>query len=69
MKFEMVETLGLEQQDVKRSCEVLEVSRSGYYHWLNSPICNRDTEDERLLVKIKSHWEKSRETWACPSIS
>jgi transposase InsO family protein len=63
MKFKMVEELSLEQQDVARVCEVLLVSRSGYYEWLDRPQSDRRNEDERLWQKIKKHWETSRKTY------
>lgn len=64
----MVEELAFEQQDVGRSCDVLEVSRSGYYEWLKRPLSMRKTEDERIWQKIKIHWEKSRKIYGSPRI-
>jgi hypothetical protein len=34
-------------------CEVLEVSRSGYYAWQGRPASARDQEDDELVVAIK----------------
>lgn len=65
----MVEELAFEQQDVGRSCDVLKVSRSGYYEWLKRPLSVRKTEDERIWVKIKLHWKKSRKTYGSPRIT
>lgn len=64
----MVRELAIEQQDVKRCCQVLEVSRSGYYDWINRPVSNRKLENEKLAVKIKQHWEKSRRTYGLPRL-
>jgi hypothetical protein len=59
----MVEELAVELQDVSRSCQVLQISSSGYYAWLKRPLSVRRTEDERLWQKIKKHWEASRKTY------
>jgi len=56
----MVEELKSELQDVKHSCLILEISTSGFYAWLNRPLSQRKTEDERIWQKIKQHWQTSR---------
>src|SRR5712671_2228040 len=38
--------------DVRTMCRVLEVARSGYYAWLQEPVCQRALEDVRLLRLI-----------------
>lgn len=68
MKFKMVEECAAEQQDVSRSCKVLQVSTSGYYAWLVRPPSVREREDERLWQKIKKHWEASRKTYGRPRL-
>ena len=52
-----------EQFRVKRLCEVLEVSRSGYYEWCGRPESPRSCEDRRLGEQIKATHEKSRQTY------
>ena len=64
----MVEECAAEQQDVERSCKVLQVSASGYYAWLKRPPSVRKSEDERLWQKIKQHWEASRKTYGRPRL-
>jgi putative transposase len=59
----MVEELTFELFDVRRCCDVLEVSHSGFYAWLKRPMSKRKTEDERIWQKIKSHWDGSRKTY------
>ena len=39
--------------------EVLGVSRSGYYAWLQAPLSERAKEDQRLLGSIKQAWLES----------
>ena len=38
---------------VVRMCSVLQVSRSGYYHWVDRPESKRSREDRELLVHIR----------------
>lgn len=64
----MVEELAFERQDVNRCCRALEVSRSGYYDWLNRPVSNRKIENEKLASKLRLHWEESRRTYGLPRL-
>ncbi len=64
----MVEELALEQQDVKRACVVLKVSRSGYYDWLKRPISKQKIANEKLGEKVIHIWKKSRESYGLPRI-
>ncbi len=43
-------------------CRVLEVSRSGYYAWLNRPLSKHAREEGRLDVEIKAAHTRTRET-------
>ena len=46
---------------VARMCSVLQVSRSGYYHWVDRPESKRVREDRELLVHIRRvHLESRR---------
>ena len=46
---------------IAKMAYVFEVSRSGYYAWLNRIPCKHTEENERLLTKIKSiHKENKR---------
>lgn len=49
-------------------CRVLEVSRSGYYAWLERPPSKRDLEDAWLLERIETIHERSRGTYGSPRI-
>ena len=49
-------------------CEVLEVSRSGYYDWRNREPSKRDKENEELLEEIEQIHEDSRKTYGSPRI-
>ena len=44
-------------------CRVFDVSRSGFYAWLERPLSERAREDERLKVAIKAAHMQYRETY------
>lgn len=44
------------------------VSPSGYYAWRQRPVSERAREDTRLLQKIRSAHQASRETYGSPRI-
>ena len=54
---------------VSLCCEVLEVSRGGYYAWISRPISERRTEDLVLLSRIKAIHEKSKQTYGSPRMA
>jgi transposase InsO family protein len=43
-------------------CEILKVSRSGYYKWLHRELSKRVQEEGRLEVEIKAAHRRTRET-------
>jgi putative transposase len=49
-------------------CEVLEVSRSGYYAWLRRPPATRTQENQQLKEQIKQIHQKSRNSYGAPRI-
>lgn len=52
------------QFPVKQLCEVISVSRSGFYAWLDRPPSQRSQEDERLRVAIRAAHIKTRRTYS-----
>ena len=44
-------------------CHALDVSRSGYYAWLNRKPSKRSQEEERIAVEIKAAHKRTRETY------
>jgi putative transposase len=44
-------------------CEMLSVSRAGFYAWRKRPESQRQRENKRLRVLIKASFEKSRKTY------
>ena len=51
------------QFPIKVMCRVLDVSRSGYYIWLNRKPSARAQYDERLKVAIRAAHKRTRETY------
>lgn len=65
----MVCELNAEEVAVSQACEVLDVSRSGYYAWLDRPLSNRDKENLELIERIRSIHEESDGTYGSPRIT
>lgn len=49
-------------------CQVLKVSRSGYYQWIKYPDSQRKIEDRDLKQKIVEIYSNSRRTYGSPRI-
>jgi len=49
-------------------CQVLKVSRSGYYQWIKYPESQRKIEDMDLKQKIVIIYHNSRRTYGSPRI-
>lgn len=54
---------------VEKMCQVLEVSRSGYYAWIKRPKSNRKKLNEELVERIKKIFNQSRQTYGSPRIT
>ena len=65
----MICELDTEEVAVSLACEVLEVSRSGYYDWIDRPISNRDKENQELVGRIRSIHNESNGTYGSPRIT
>lgn len=49
-------------------CEVLQVSRSGYYAWKGRPASARAASDEELVVEIKAAHKAGRGNYGSPRV-
>ena len=67
MKYAFVKT-HRKEHTIYRLCEVLEVSSSGYYDWLERPESNRSRENQRLKGKIVHFHQASRKIYGSPRI-
>jgi len=54
---------------VVKMAEVLDVSKSGFYAYLNRPKSNREIENELLLEKIKEIYKRSHGIYGYPRIT
>jgi putative transposase len=69
VKFEMVLKLQSEKMTVNICCEVLEVSRSGFYAWRGRPEAARTQENRTLVEKMREIHEESRGTYGAPRLT
>jgi len=53
---------------VTKMCQVLKVSRSGYYQWIKYSKSTRKIEDMNLIQKINTICHNSRRTYGSPRI-
>jgi transposase InsO family protein len=49
-------------------CNTLEVSRSGFYAWIQRPESKRAVEDRRLSVLVQASFEESRKVYGSPRV-
>lgn len=57
-----------EAHKITRLIDLLDVSSSGYYDWLNRPESNRSRENRVLTTKIKQYHRRSREIYGSPKV-
>jgi putative transposase len=53
---------------IRRMCQVLEVSASGFYAWRKRPPSQRVQANEALLTRIRLVYAQSRQTYGSPRI-
>ena len=66
MKFRFIESQQ-GQFRVRRMCQVLGVSSSGFYAWLKRAVSQRDRDNEVLLQRIRDIFERSRQRYGSPT--
>jgi putative transposase len=64
----MVEQMVREKIDVKLTCFILLLSRSGFYAWRKRPLREREIESAKLIVEIKKIHDESRGIYGLPRI-
>jgi len=55
--------------EVELMCQVLEVSRSGYYAWRDRPVSTRAARREAVIEQIREVFDDSRGTYGSPRIT
>jgi transposase InsO family protein len=68
MRYRRIEELSSEH-DVRDLCELLEVSRSGYYAWCRGVETARETSNRMLGEEIKRLFEANRGRYGSPRIT
>jgi transposase InsO family protein len=54
---------------VEKMCQILNISRSGYYAWAKRPESQRKIRNTELLEKIRKVHKVSRETYGSPRVT
>jgi putative transposase len=57
------------QFKVKRMCQLLKVSRSGYYDWRDRPVSERELQREALARQIRDAHVHSRNNYGSPRVT
>jgi putative transposase len=66
--FAFIEAEKAGRQNVAKTCELLEVSRSAFYEWSKHVPCRRQLDDEELWKRIEEIHAGSRETYGAPRV-
>jgi transposase InsO family protein len=53
---------------ITRLCDVLEVSTSGYYDWVDRPMSQRDVDNQRLTLKLHCFHQQSKQIYGSPNL-
>lgn len=67
MRYQFIEQ-HREEFTVSLMCELLHVSRSGYYAWRKQPVSQREMANRLLLERIKAVYEAHRGRYGSPRI-
>ncbi|MEK4509524.1 IS3 family transposase [Paenibacillus sp. FSL K6-2524] len=54
---------------LEKMCDVLNVSRSGYYKWRNHEISQQELRKNQVLERIRYHFSDSEERYGAPKIT
>lgn len=68
MKFAFIEEHLAGQFPVEVCCDVLEVSRSGYYDWRDRPASAREKRREELAAKVEAVHRENRGVYGSPRV-
>lgn len=67
MKYKFIAT-HLDEFPISRMCQMLAVSRSGYYAWCERPTSAREMANKALLAKIKKLFDQHKGRYGSPRI-
>ncbi|MFD2066999.1 IS3 family transposase [Pontibacter silvestris] len=57
------------QFSVEKMCQVLQVSASSYYYWLQHPVSLREKKEQELVAQIKEVYQQSKCRYGSPRIA
>ena len=58
-----------DRSTIRRLCRLLEVSPSGYYHWLQRKPGPRTRANQHLLKQVRQVFKQNRQTYGSPRIT
>jgi putative transposase len=67
MRFQFIED-HRDEYPVRRMCEVLKVSPSGYYAWHTRPVSAREEANQKLVEEIETVYNESYGTYGSPRV-
>ena len=67
MKYAFIQTQ-IKYYPIIRLCDVLEVSTSGYYGWIDRPMSRRDKDSQRLTIKLHRFHQESKQIYGSPNL-
>ena len=67
MRFAFIATHAHEFR-ITTMCRVLQVSKAGYYAWLQRPQSMRGVEEAALLIRIETVFAGSHQTYGSPRV-
>jgi transposase InsO family protein len=66
--YPFIEAEKQQQRNVRRACELLQVSRAAYYAQRNGEPSQRERDDAELLEKIRQEHQASKGRYGAPRI-
>ncbi len=69
MRYRMIEELSQGRHAVRDLCQLLGVTRSGYYAWRSGPETARDSNNRKLVEQIQEVFKAQRGRYGSPRIT
>lgn len=66
--YEFIEAEQVEDRNVAKACELMEVSRSAYYEWHRHEPTRQEVDDTELGRRVEKIYADSRRTYGCPRV-
>ena len=69
MKFSFIKENHTPDISVRKMCEMLEVSESGFYKWLKKKPSKREKEEKEVLSEIEAIFFENKKRYGSPRIT